>query len=340
MTWYMDRGPDSDVILSSRVRLARNLVGHPFPNRLEKEQAAAVSNMVSSSFFGDTRDRRAEYLDVDLGCLPDEDRMALVEKRLISEDLARFAECRRAIISRDESVSVMVNEEDHIRIQAMSSGFDLNAAYRKAEAVALLLESRLPIAYSGKYGFLTACPTNVGTGMRASVMAHLPGLAMAGLLRGAVESLGKMGFAVRGNYGEHSQAAGHLFQISNQITLGLGEDELIADLVRVAGQLVAQERKARKAVYDADPVGLEDRAGRALALLRSARRMSSAEAMALISDVRLGLSLQLVDGVTEESLNRAIISIGPASIQKNAGHPMNEAERDVERAKALHAILI
>jgi protein arginine kinase len=182
MTWYMDRGPDSDVILSSRVRLARNLVGHPFPNRLEKEQAADVSNLVSASFFGETRDRRAEYLDVDLGCLPDEDRMALVEKRLISEDLARFAECRRAIISRDESVSVMVNEEDHIRIQAMSSGFDLNAAYRKAEAVALLLESRLPIAYSGKYGFLTACPTNVGTGMRASVMAHLPGLAMAGLL--------------------------------------------------------------------------------------------------------------------------------------------------------------
>ncbi len=339
MTWYMDKGPDSDVILSSRVRLARNLCDRPFPNKLDSARAAALSQEVADAFLGDSRDRRADYLDVDLGCLPEQDRMALAEKRLISEDLARFGECRRAIISRDESVSVMVNEEDHIRIQAMAAGFALDAAYRKAEAVALLLEERLPIAWSDKYGFLTACPTNTGTGMRASAMAHLPGLAMAGLLRGAIESLGKMGFAVRGNYGEHSQASGLLFQISNQITLGLGEDELLTDLKRVVGQLVAQERKARKSVYDKDPVGLDDRASRALGLLRSARRMGSEEAMQLISDVRLGLALRLVDGVTEESLNRAIVSIGPASVQKSAGHPMGEAERDVERARTLHSIL-
>ncbi len=339
MTWYMDKGPASDVILSSRVRLARNLVGYPFPNRLDSSGAGAISQAVTEAFFGASEERRAEYVDVDLGCLPEKDRMALVEKHLISEDLARLGACRRAIISRDESVSVMVNEEDHIRVQAMASGFDLDAAYRKAEAAALLLESRLPIAFHTQYGFLTACPTNVGTGMRASVMAHLPGLAMAGLLRGTVESLGKTGFAVRGHYGEHSKASGYLFQVSNQITLGLGEDELIADLRRVADQLVAQERKARQAVRDADPVGLADRANRALALLRHARRMTSAEAMTLISDTRLGLSLQLVEGVTEEALNRAIVSIGPASIQKQAGQTMNEKERDVERAKALHDIL-
>ncbi len=339
MTWYMDKGPDSDVILSSRVRLARNLSDQPFPNKLDSANAAALSRSVSEAFIGQSRDRRADYLDVDLGCLPEEDRMALAEKRLISEDLARFGECRRAIISRDESVSIMVNEEDHIRIQAMAAGLDLDAAYRKAEAVALLLESRLPIAWSDKYGFLTACPTNTGTGMRASVMAHLPGLAMANLLRSAIESLGKMGFAVRGNYGEHSQASGYLFQISNQITLGLSEDELIADLRRVVGQLIDQERKARKAVSAADPVGMDDRANRALGLLRSARRMTTDEAMKLISDVRLGLSLKLISGVTEESLNRAIVSIGPASVQKSAGHPMGETERDVARAKTLQAIL-
>ena len=340
MTWYMDKGPDSDVILSSRVRLARNLCDLPFPNRLDTERAAALSKTVSDAFIGESRDRRADYLDVDLGCLAEEDRMALAEKRLISEDLARFGECRRAIISRDESVSIMVNEEDHIRIQAMVAGLDLDAAYRKAEAVALLIESRMPIAYSEKYGFLTACPTNTGTGMRASVMAHLPGLAMISMLRGAIESLGKMGFAVRGNYGEHSQASGNLFQISNQITLGLSEDELVADLRRVVAQLISQERKARQAIYDADPVGMRDRASRALGLLRCARRMSSEEAIRLISDVRLGLALGLLSDVTEESLNRAIVSIGPASVQKNAGRLMGETERDVARAETLQSILI
>lgn len=339
MTWYVDKGPDSDVVLSSRVRLARNLCDFPFPNRLNPERAAALSQTVSDAFIGEDKDHKAEYLDVDLGTMAEEDRMALAEKRLISEELARNGECRRAIISRDESVTVMVNEEDHIRVQAIAPGLDLNAAYRKAEAVSMLLEERLPMAYSDKYGFLTACPTNTGTGMRASVMAHLPGLALAGRIQGTVEGLGKMGFAVRGNYGEHSHASGNLFQISNQITLGLSEDEVITDLQRVVGQLVSQERKAREVVSKADPVRLKDQASRSLGLLRYAIRITTEEAMRRISEMRLGVSLGFLPDISEEILNKAMVAIGPASVQKKAGHPMGEEERDIARAEIIRSIL-
>ena len=339
MTWYIDQGPESDVIISSRVRLARNHDRYPFPHKLDKKQARQVAQEIVDAFYDADQERKRHYVDVDLSSLSAEDLDSLVEKRLISEDLAREMAGARAIISRDESLSLMINEEDHIRIQSMKAGLDLEGAYQAAYLVSLSLEQSLPLAYSEQYGFLTACPTNTGTGMRASVMAHLPGLVQAGNIRAVLESLGKMGFAVRGLYGEHSKAEGSLFQISNQLTLGLSEDDLLSDLRRMVQQLLEKERQARKALYQKSPVDLEDRAERSLALLRSARLMTHEEAQKLVSEVRLGVSLGILRDVTPQTLNRIASVMGPASIQKASGRQMNARERDTARASLIRDLL-
>lgn len=339
MTWYIDQGPDSDVIISSRVRLARNLDRYPFPHKLDKKQARDVAKEIVEAFYGSEQDRKRHYVDVDLSTLSAEDLESLVEKRLISEDLAREKAGARAIISRDESLSLMVNEEDHIRIQSMKAGLDLEGAYQSAYLVALSLEQSLPLAYSEQYGFLTACPTNTGTGMRASVMAHLPGLVQSGQIRAVLESLGKMGFAVRGLYGEHSKVEGNLFQISNQLTLGLSEEDLLSDLRRMIQQMLEKERQARRMLYQKSPIDLEDRVERALALLRNARLMTTEEAQKLISEVRLGVAMGILLDVNIPTLNRIASVIGPASIQKANGRPLNAQERDMARATLIRDLL-
>jgi protein arginine kinase len=339
MTWYIDQGPESDVIISSRVRLARNLDHYPFPHRMDSQQARQAADEITDAFFRGDQERKRTYLLVELDSLSAEDQQALAEKRLISSDLASKGAGRRVIISRDESISIMINEEDHIRIQSMQAGLNLEAAYEAAAAAALILEGSLSMAYSDQYGFLTACPTNTGTGMRASVMAHLPGLTTAGRIKDVIESLNKMGFAVRGNYGEHSKAQGHLFQISNQLTLGLTEDDLLNDLKRMLQQLIEQERKIRREIYRQQPVLVEDKVMRAYGLLANARIMTSEEAVTLLSNVRLGMALGLLPQLNETDLNRIQAAIGPASIQKARGRPMASEERDSARANLIHDIL-
>jgi len=339
MTWYIDQGPESDVIVSSRVRLARNLNQYPFPHRMDSQQARQAADEIVQAFYLDDATRKKQYLMVDLETLSDEDRLALAEKRLISEDLAGNGKNHRAIISRDESVSIMINEEDHIRIQSMQAGLNLEQAYEASARAATILEQKLPLAYSEKYGYLTACPTNTGTGMRASVMAHLPGLAMAGKIKDTVDSLTKLGFTVRGHYGEHSKAQGNLFQISNQLTLGISEDDLINDLKRMLLQLIEQERQVRRELYRRQPLALEDKVMRAYGLLRSARLISNEESTGLLSDLRLGLSLGLLRALSETDINRLYASIGPASIQKAHGQAMSPEERDSARAAVIRNLL-
>ncbi|HAL74575.1 MAG TPA: protein arginine kinase [Clostridiales bacterium] len=339
MTWYIDQGPDSDVIISSRIRLARDLDHYPFPHRMDSQQARQAADEITEAFFNKDKERKRSYLLLELETLSEEDQQALAEKRLISSDLASKGVGRRVIISRDESVSIMINEEDHIRIQSMQAGLNLEAAYEAAAAAVLILEGKLSLAYSERYGFLTACPTNTGTGMRASVMAHLPGLTMSGRIKDVIESLNKMGFAVRGNYGEHSKAQGHLFQISNQLTLGLTEDDLISDLKRMLLQLIEQERKLRREIYRQQPLLIEDKVMRAYGVLTQARIMTSEEAVTLLSGIRLGLSLGLLPQVQEADLNRIQAAIGPASIQKAQGRLMAPEERDTARAAIIRDIL-
>jgi protein arginine kinase len=339
MTWYLDQGPESDVIISSRVRLARNLARYPFPHRMDSQQARLAADEVVQAFYLGDEERRRHYLMVDLETLSDEDIQALAEKRLISDDLARHGLQHRALISRDESISIMINEEDHIRIQSMQAGLNLETAYEAAAQTAMILEQSLSLAYSERYGFLTACPTNTGTGMRASVMAHLPGLVMAGRIKAAIDSLAKLGFAVRGHQGEHSKSQGNLFQISNQLTLGISEDDLINDLKRMLQQLIEQERKARHELYRLQPLALEDRIMRARGILGHARLITTEEAAALLSDLRLGLSLGLLPDLSERDINRILAAIGPASIQKARGSVLAAEERDSARAAVIRDML-
>jgi protein arginine kinase len=339
MTWYIDQGPESDVIISSRVRLARNLDRYPFTHRMDQKQAKECAREIENAFFDADATRKKNYIVVDLSSLSEEERESLVEKRLISEDLANETKGGHAIISRDESLSLMINEEDHIRIQSMKAGFDLDASYQAAYQVAMSLEQSLSLAYSEQYGFLTACPTNTGTGMRASVMAHLPGLVQAGQIRSVLESLGKMGFAVRGLYGEHSKAEGNLFQISNQLTLGISEEDLLSDLRRMIQQLMEKERQARTMLYQKLTLELEDRVQRATAILSSARLMTNDEAQKLLSEVRLGVALGILPDVASPTLNRIASIIGPASIQKANGRQMNAHERDSARAVLIRDLM-
>lgn len=339
MTWYIDQGPDSDVIVSSRIRLARNLEQFPFPQRMDDHQARLAADEIIKSFYGREEEQRRQYLTVDLDSLSEVDRMALAEKHLISEDLARTGRNHRVIISRDEGLAIMINEEDHIRIQSMQAGLNLDGAFQAATKAALLLEERLTLAYNETYGFLTACPTNTGTGLRASAMAHLPGLVMTGRIRTIVDSLAKMSFAVRGYHGEGSKSQGDLFQISNQLTLGLSEEDLITDLKRMLAQLIEQERKARRELYRQRAAFVEDKIMRSLGLLKYARLMPAEEAMSLISDLRLGLALGLVHGFNTADVNRLISGIGPASIQKAYGKLMSPEERDVARAQTIRSLL-
>jgi protein arginine kinase len=339
MNWYIDKGPESDVILTSRVRLARNVEHYPFPHCMDNQQACQVADEIVKAFFRPDSERKKDYLVVDLDTMNDEDLLALAEKRLISSDLAQKGHCRRVIISRDESVSIMINEEDHIRIQSMQPGLNLEAAYAAADAVALSLEQSLSLAYSENYGFLTACPTNTGTGMRASVMAHLPGLALSGKFKDIAESLTKMSFAVRGIYGEGSKSEGHLVQVSNQLTLGISEEDLINDLKRMLQQLIEQERKVRREILKQQPAVLEDRIMRAYGVLRNARLMTREEAVTLLSDVRLGISLGLLPQLSEAVLNRIQSMIGPASVQKAQGRLLAPEERDSARATLIRDLM-
>lgn len=339
MTWYIDQGPDSDVIISSRVRLARNLNMYPFPHKMDASQAKQAAEEIESAFFGDNQIMRKQYLALDLDSLTDEDRMSLAEKHLISDKLAKGGSEHRLIISRDEALSIMINEEDHIRIQSMSAGFALEDAYQSAAEISLLMENKLALAYNEKYGFLTACPTNTGTGMRASVMAHLPGMSMAGGLKNIVESLSKLGFAVRGYFGEGSKSQGHLYQISNQLTLGFSEEDLVSDLKRIVQQLTEQERQLRRELYKHRGVAIEDKVMRSYGILKHSRIISGDEAMSLLSDIRLGIALGLIHGVTASDINRLYAHLGPAGIQKMNGKPMSAEERDISRAEMIRQAL-
>lgn len=339
MTWYIDAGPDSDVVISSRIRLARNLCDYPFPHMLNATTSAAVTNEISHTLNEYGKMKNNEFINVNMDELSDEDKLSLVEKHLISEDLIKGGIVRKALIRKDESISVMVNEEDHIRIQAMEPGLNLEGAYEKSQEIAIYLEKNLHIGFNKRFGFTTSCPTNIGTGLRASVMMHLPALMMLGKIPAIIENIQKMGYSVRGYYGENSNSLGNIYQISNQITLGLKEEELISDIKKLINQIMEQERAIRKQLLEKNPIYLEDKVYRALGILKNSRIMTNQEAVRLISDVRLGVALGIIRNIDEKSFNKVMVSIGPASIQKIEGRIMEPIERDQARAKYIREAL-
>jgi len=330
--WMSGGGPDADVVMSSRVRLARNLAGYPFVARADTIQRRDLLGRCRMAIGSAGLDPRLHW--VDLAETSRLDRKLLVERHLISRQHSKSTSPRAVAVSEDESTSVMVNEEDHLRLQVLRTGMQLQEAYEHADSVDDALERRLDFAFSSRLGYLTACPTNVGTGIRVSVMLHLPGLKLTSEIDKVRRAAKDMHLAVRGFYGEGTEAVGDLFQISNQTTLGRSEGQILHDFQDVViPRIVDYERKARSALSSHRPTVLDDKVYRAWGTLRGARLLGSEEALYLLSYVRLGACLERMDDVPLQTVNELMLLIQPAHLQKIAGNPMDGPTRREFRAK-------
>jgi len=335
--WLDGSGPASDVVLSTRVRLARNLKEVPFTHRAREEQLA----MVYSSVISAVRKTPALVTSAALQMreLTPLDRQFLVERHLISHDLADNGRLRGLLLVPDESVSAMVNEEDHLRLQALASGFQLRSAWESVNAIDDELGQDLDYAFSEDLGYLTACPTNAGTGMRASVLIHLPSLVLTKQISRVLQGITQVGLAVRGFYGEGSQIMGNFFQISNQTTLGQSEKETVESLERVTRQIIEYEQRARDELLKDARVQIEDKIWRAYGALKHSRVISSSEVVNLSSAVRFGVALQIEGLASVRTLNELLIRTQPAHIQLAAGQELEQRERNVVRANYVRSLL-
>ena len=319
----------SEAVVSTRVRLARNLRDFPFPIRLSDEQARQVADKVGEALA----QSGIHFNRIDLSSASGAMRVSLLERHLISPDFVKAKEGRAVFLSDDNSVSVMVNEEDHIRLQVILDGFEPDEAYRRADSLDDILSRRLTYAFSDRLGSLTQCPTNLGTGMRASVMLHLPALDMSGAVHRIGANLSKLGLTIRGLYGESTKPVGAFFQLSNQVTLGISEKAAIDNLRNITTQLIAQEMKARESILG--NIEVEDKIARALGTLKSALIMDHSEAMSLLSLVRLGVSSKKLNTLSTDSIDKLIVEIQPASIMTRFGEDMEPGERDIKRAEMI-----
>jgi len=328
---WLEAGVAEGPVISSRIRLARNLAEYSFPGWASEEENLAAWRQVAA-IFGALGDR---FIGWRMAEMPRIDRDILFERHLVSQELADQEECGGVFLTCDECLSIMVNEEDHIRIQSLQPGLNLQEAWKAADRIDDELEQQLAYAFSPKLGYLTSCPSNVGTGLRASVMMHLPGLGLMGEMGPVANGMSKIGLAVRGMWGEGSDAAGNMFQISNQITLGRREDQIIAHLEQIVLELIDHENNARARLMGEKPLVVEDHVARAFGILSKARMMTSGEALNLLSTLRLGLDLGLVDAFSRRELDMLYISIQPAHLQKLEAKNLEPEERDVVRARIL-----
>jgi protein arginine kinase len=333
--WLRGSGPEADIVMSSRIRLARNLADFPFIRRCTPHDRQAIVRSVQQRVLKDgglTEAGIDKYLAIEVDQLKQVDRQFLVERQLISRELAESEGATYVVVNEAETFSMMVNEEDHLRLQVMHSGLDLTNAWERINRIDDFLESRLAVAFDDKLGYLTACPTNVGTGVRVSVMLHLPALVITKQLEKVFRALQKISLAVRGLYGEGSQASGHFYQISNQITLGRSEEELIEQVSEVVPMLIEYERKARQFLIKESQKDLHDRVSRAYALLCGAQTISSEETMDLLSSLRMGVNLGLISDVEIPVINKLFIHTQPAHLQKLRGASLDRNDRNIERA--------
>ncbi len=339
--WLEASGPFADIVLSTRVRLARNLQGHAFSPRIRENERQQIFDEV----------RRATDLSaikggvaLDLAALTPLSRRVLLERHLISRELAGEtgeAPARGAglVVGPRDTVGVMINEEDHLRMQALMSGLRLQDAYQRVDQLDEDLGAHLPFAYHPEYGFLTSCPTNVGTGLRASILIHLPGLVLTKEISKVLQGIAQVGLTFRGFYGEGSEVVGNFFQLSNQTTLGRSEEDLIEHLEKIVAKVIQYEQDARLVLMRDAPAVIEDKIWRAYGLLRYARSLSFDEVMNLLSGVRLGVSVNLLSGLRVYTLNKIMIYAQTAHLEQAAGRALSEAEGDLHRASYVRRIL-
>lgn len=339
-TWLSGTGPEGEIALTSRVRLARNLWDQPFPGRA----APAKLGEIVAELQGVSAELAAadghEYAFLKLEELAPLARYVLVEKHIISPNHAAEPENRALIVRDDAGVSIMVNEEDHLRLQCLESGLNLTDAFNRANTVDDVIEAKHDLAFMEHIGYLTACPTNIGTGLRASVMVHLPALALTKQVGRIVAIATQLGLAVRGLYGEGTEAAGNVFQISNQITLGRTEQDIINNLSGVVKKVVDKERTARELLANDSKDALADRVWRAYGVLRYAQRISAEEALMLLSEVRLGIDLGVIDEAPPEVFNELLVTTRPNFLQNLAGETvLNQADSNILRARLIRSKL-
>ena len=325
--WYETVDEKNPSVVSSRIRLARNIKGIPFPKRMNDNQKKEILETLKNLLDGISLDGVGTLKYINMDALPEEQLFAMVERHIISPDFANKQGPKGLVISENEAVSIMLLEEDHIRLQVLAGGFYLNEAYEIAKKIEGILSGGLTLAFDKQFGYLTECPTNLGTGLRASLMLHLPVLEMSGNLSVIADSVSKIGLTVRGMYGEGSRSHAALYQLSNQVTLGISEQAAIDNLSAIATQIVQKENAARE---ELDRAAVEDNVYRALGTLKYARILSSEEMMNLLSSVKLGISMGILD-ISPELPMSLLVEGQPYSLQ-NANGRMTPNDRDVLRA--------
>lgn len=330
---WMQGGGDSSVVMTSRVRLARNLSGHAFPGWSQKAErmrsVKTISDAVNSSPL------MKDAFSHELSELDQLQKQVLVERHLISREQAARSEGSATVVNRKQTLSVMANEEDHLRIQAIRPGLSLHEAFALGEQMDQHLEQHLAFAYDSEWGYLTACPTNLGTGMRASAMLHLPGLVLSEQIGPVLKGIDKLGMAVRGLYGEGTESLANLYQISNQSTLGESEEEILDRLTTVIKDIERYEIQARETLMQKQPIRVRDQVGRAIGTLAYAHIISSKEALSCLSMVRLGADIGIADAEASSACDLLFMETQPAHLQWRAGNKLSPESRDMLRAKLI-----
>ncbi len=335
--WLKEKGPDADIVYSSRIRLARNLRGFPFSSRCTDQQLRDIISLARSCAHKCSRLKNSRYYGFKDAKMIN--RQFLMERFIISRDLAKGGGEKGVIVDDTEHISIMINEEDHLRMQALGSGLSLSEAWEELNSIDDVLDSHLDFAFERPWGYLTACPSNTGTGLRSSVMIHLPGLIMTKRIVNILQMAAKMNLAIRGIHGEGSEMLGDYFQISNQGTLGKAEEEIVGATEKLTQNLIEQERRARDSLIKNEKIIVEDKVGRAVAVISSAKILGVREAMDLLSRIRLGIYYGLVPGINADTLDALLIRIQPAHLQKRFPKHLDPLQRDIERAKLLRETL-
>lgn len=328
--WLKATGPNSNVVISTRVRLARNIEKLPFTHWANKKQKEQILLLAKEAVDKSNLLKESTYLR--MADLSELDRQFLIERHLMSPEHAYEPEYKALTIEPGEIISIMVNEEDHIRMQIIQSGFNLRDGWSLINKLDTELNQRLNYTYSIKWGYLTSCPTNVGTGMRASLMLHLPALVITKQINKVLQALTKLGIAVRGLYGEGTEALGDFFQISNQVTLGRPEEDIIGNFERVMNQVITREAQARRFLLMKEKEELKDKVSRAYGTLKSARIITSNETINLMSSIRFGVHMDLLPAIDIKTVNEIFIMAQPAHLQKLENKVLTSDQRDIKRA--------
>lgn len=330
--WYMQSGKDSDVVISTRIRFARNLADYRFnPN---KEESCEIEKMIEEK----THEIGYNLKFLKLKNMDEITKLSLVEKNIISPELAVKEDRGAILINEEENISIMINEEEHFRIQVFNSGLELENTLNLAIEIDEKIQELFNIAKSKEYGYLTSCPTNVGTGMRVSVMVHLPGLTRTGNIKKILNTITSFGMEIRGIHGENTKSEGDMYQISNKQTLGVTEENIIKKIKIITEKIIEQERIARKYLAE-DEIELEDKVYRSYGILKNCRKISQSEAIKLLTEVKLGTDMGIITEMTDKKVLELYLYIKPANLQKYFGAEMNVKERDIKRAEMIKNII-